>query len=171
MPGSAMSPIMLRRVFFLSFLPPTTAASIEKCCSGRVGLHLSFLPAVFGLIRSFPRRAMQVSRAFYHWPGHSVRVNVLKKSGCTLRRLRQPNDRPQFLNYDVWRTDLELLGARSKRLVFSGVIRWAINVSPQSNEPFNSPAIPNGNPGNNWPDEWRDCRVSLAILSMSSRTD
>ena len=29
---------------------------IEKCCSGGVGLHLSFLPEVSGLIRSYTRR-------------------------------------------------------------------------------------------------------------------
>ena len=46
---------------FLIIPSPTTPASIEKCCSGGVGLHLSFLPAVFGLIRSFPRRALWIS--------------------------------------------------------------------------------------------------------------
>jgi hypothetical protein len=152
MPVSAMSPIMLRTVFFLSFLPPDTSFN-RKCCSGGVGLHLSFLPAVSGLIRSFTRRPPISDSRFcgrsagwlrprlpeegQSWfaervnemsrcksrmrsiTGQSMRAcYARKKNGRRLWRLRQRNDRSQFFYYDVWRTELGLLGARSKQLVF-----------------------------------------------------
>lgn len=71
------------------------------------------------LVRRTSQRnvAMQVSNAFYHWPVHAC-VLCPQENGRRLWRLRQRNDRSQFFYYDVWRTELGLLGARSKRLVF-----------------------------------------------------